>query len=519
MDVSIDDLNTMDGTSGPPSDRNANPDHAQDLASSSRPGEDAWRSSNSWRSWDSNWDWTASEWQSDWWNRSSQNRPRTYATQIGMALNTSADGAASDVVPGEPASSGTDPWTGNDPWNPVPLAADGGRPVSDHTGGYWRSWDWSDDGWSGRSWQTPSDQQWNQWQSNVKPDYSDPPTWPGWAHRRLWVQAVKHWNKNTDVPTYKRAEKLLRSFGWEMQSDFEHLSEEVLVSSSYLDVIIEVINSKAGVREEDDKRRAYKQAITDNQRHRDETLAQYSVRRQRDFSAASSFGVVIPDALKAMLMREGAGLSDQSQQNLMALLQGNEDNPDAVARALSRMDVRHDRLSGYVDKELFEEVSGNYVTQNYEASEDEDALDEQETLKELEPLDLNEDQITEVFAVLDQRRRTWKQNKLFKADMKKDRGSFSKDGQQGYPRGQAGGVPGKMPGRPRLNKEQLKKVSKCRLCHKRGHWAEDCVLKKKPPLSAFTYLGGDEATGGIHFCFHVSTSRSRQDSSWASQDG
>eukprot|EP00435_Cladocopium_sp_Y103_P030682 s4658_g7.t1 len=280
-----------------------------------------------------------------------------------------------------------------------------------------------------------------------------------------------------------------------MQADFEHLSEETLSSSGYLDAVIEVGNTKAGVREEDDKRRAYKQAISDNQRHREETLAQFSVRRMRDVSAASNFGVVIPDALEAMLMREGAGLSDQSGQNLMAFLQGNEDSPDAVARALSRMDVRHDRLSGYVANENGEEPCENYVSQNDEASDDEEALDEQETLKELEPLDLTEDQVVEVFAAMEQRRRTWKQNKLFKADVKKDRGSFSKDGQAGPPRGQAGCIPGKSGARPRMNKEQLKKISKCRLCHERGHWAEDCVLRKKSAPTAFSYCGGGGAVG------------------------
>ena len=44
-------------------------------------------------------------------------------------------------------------------------------------------------------------------------------------------------------------------------------------------------------------------------------------------------------SLQAMLMREGAGLSDQNQQNLTALVQGREEDPDVIARALGRMDV------------------------------------------------------------------------------------------------------------------------------------------------------------------------------------
>lgn len=256
------------------------------------------------------------------------------------------------------------------------------------------------------------------------------------------------------------------------------------------------------MREEDDRRRAYKQAITDNQRHRDETLAQYSVRRIRDFRTAASFGVVLPETLRAMLLREGAGLSDQGQQNLVALVQGREDDPDAIARALSRMDVRSDRLTAFEASQSSEE-GPSYVINTDDASEEDEALDDDEIIRELEPLDLTEDQVTEVFAVLEQKRRSWKQNKLFKAEAKKDRGSFVKDGNRGLPRGHHGGAPGDVkPGaRGQMNREQLKKISKCRLCHKRGHWAEDCHLRKKAAApSGFAYCGNADFQGaGLTF--------------------
>ena len=94
----------------------------------------------------------------------------------------------------------------------------------------------------------------------------------------LWLS--EGGTKQTDVPMYRRAEKVLRSLGWDLQVDMEHLSDEVLGSSLYLEAIIEVLNNKAGVREDDDRRRAYRAAISDSQRHKDETLAQFAVRRQ-----------------------------------------------------------------------------------------------------------------------------------------------------------------------------------------------------------------------------------------------
>ena len=89
----------------------------------------------------------------------------------------------------------------------------------------------------------------------------DPPAWPGWQYRRHWTLAVRRWNKATDVPLYRRAEKVLRSLGWELQADFNHLSEEDLLADSNLDQILAVLDSKAGVRDGDERRKIYKAAL------------------------------------------------------------------------------------------------------------------------------------------------------------------------------------------------------------------------------------------------------------------
>ena len=488
------DLNTLDGTAGDPDELGRTA--GDDMRPSSRRSE---QEEETWQSWS----WSRWNWWDSW-----DTRPRdhSYMTVVGARMSSGVTSSASQT------ESGTDPWvSGGDPWGTANSssmgAAENTMPASMSStpspdlrgpdqpapGGRW-SWsdrDWQRGGWSDGGW-TPG----------YKLDYADPPAFPGWSHRRLWVQAVRRWDKQTDVPVHRRAEKLLRKFGWEMQVDFEHLGEDILASPAYLNAIIEVMNNKAGVREDDEKRRAYRLAIVENQRRRDETLAQFSVRRLQDFRAAAAYGIQLPGELKAMLLREGAGLSDQSQQNLAALTQGRENEPEIVAKALGRMDVRHDRLTAFTDEVP---VEHSYVVENDDVSADEESLDDAEVLKELDPLDLNEDQITEVFAVLEQRRRTWRENKLFKASMKKDRGSFVKDGHNSHPRGQAGGVPGasKEPPRGRLNREQLKKISRCRLCNKKGHWAEDCNLKKKPHAapSGFSYGGGDGSFINSAFTF------------------
>ena len=200
------------------------------------------------------------------------------------------------------------------------------------------SWDWNGSPWA-----------WNQQAGapapHYKGDFSDPPAWPGWSYRKQWFQSIKRWNKQTDIPVFRRAEKVLRTLGWELQSNFEHLSEEQLASPAYLDKILAVLEMKAGVREDEDKRQAYPGIMHENQRKRDESLAQYAMRRTRDFTKASSHGVVLPSQFKVAMMREGAGLSEQGQQNLTALLQGRDDDVDHLAAILARMDVRAHKIS------------------------------------------------------------------------------------------------------------------------------------------------------------------------------
>ena len=122
--------------------------------------------------------------------------------------------------------------------------------------------------------------------------------------------------------------------GWELAPEFEHLSESDLVCSSYLDLILAVLDAKAGVRDDDERRRVFRAVMTENSRKRDETLMQFALRRQRDFQRAASHDFLLPAELQAAMLREGAGLSEQNLQNLSALLAGKDADPDAVARPL-----------------------------------------------------------------------------------------------------------------------------------------------------------------------------------------
>ena len=56
-----------------------------------------------------------------------------------------------------------------------------------------------------------------------------------------------------------------------------------------------------------------------------------------------------------------------------------------------------------------------------------------------------------------------------------------------------------------MNREQLKKISRCRICLKKGHWAEDCTAgskdSKKVALTAFSYTGNSSSASHAAFSF------------------
>lgn len=198
--------------------------------------------------------------------------------------------------------------------------------------------------------------------------------------------------------------------------DFDHLTEEELAQGDYLEKIITIIEAKAGVREDDEKRKVFKAVMTDSHRKRDESLTQFTLRREKEFTQAAHYGMIFPPSLKATMLKEGALLSEQNMQNISVLLGRDEDNPAAVSRAIARLDVRSDKMIGYAT-----EVGGSSTFLQDQAEEIEESGEEEEeetdeiVAAELDSMNLSETQIQEVYAVLDQRRRrSWKENKMFK---------------------------------------------------------------------------------------------------------
>ena len=97
----------------------------------------------------------------------------------------------------------------------------------------WGDWSWnqqwSQGPWGNGTWQGDDWSRWSPWwRSNggsQKGDFSDPPAWGGWASYRLWKKSLRRWDANTDVPTWRRFEKLCKQLDWDLQGKFEHVPE------------------------------------------------------------------------------------------------------------------------------------------------------------------------------------------------------------------------------------------------------------------------------------------------------
>lgn len=263
----------------------------------------------------------------------------------------------------------------------------------------------------------------------------------------------------------------------------------------------------------DEKKRCLREALFDLDCYKGESILEFIARRDAQFGRATAFGLQLPDTAMGPFMIEGAKLSEQMQQNLATLTQGSDKYKDVVD-ALRKLDVAatqhltrapassttgHNR-STYYQTEV--------ETENQESNDEEEESSEmefdEELEKELDRLDLREDQIQEVFLALDKSRRpekrtvrrSWKEMQELKRQLKKERhfggngnGSQDEKGQEFQDGGRKGDGKGR---RSKMPIEQLKKVSRCANCGKRGHWHRECTAPRKDRGQAAAVISGIE---------------------------
>ena len=144
----------------------------------------------------------------------------------------------------------------------------------------------------------------------------------------------------TDHPVEKLGTKVMNSLDWTVQALVDaRISTEALLQPDVVESILKVLDAKAGWIQEDESKLLLRKALLSVERGKDESLQQYTTRRLAQIEAASAAVLVtMPTTTLGTVLKEGARLTKQLEQNLNTLLNGSTELDD-VARALNMLDV------------------------------------------------------------------------------------------------------------------------------------------------------------------------------------
>ena len=256
-----------------------------------------------------------------------------------------------------------------------------------------------------------------------------------------------------------------------------------------------------------------------------EAKRQYTTRRLAQIEAASTAALVtMPTTTWGTVLKEGARLTKQSEQNLNTLLNGSTELDD-VARALNMLDVEsqegiiktpvklvvHSFMeNGTSTESQLREEETNETNDQSEEEEEELCPPLEETMAaswiaQIGEEDLSETEAVDSFiAMNEQRKRTWAHAQVLKKAARKDRGFFSsRAGVRN--RGNASRQmrqslrrspnPTDGDGTPKDLRARLRKENRCFRCKKKGHWKNECPEKQHnrdgtapPVFSGLTFL-------------------------------
>ena len=120
----------------------------------------------------------------------------------------------------------------------------------------------------------------------------------------------------------KLGNKVMNSLDWTVQAFVDgRISTETLLQPDGVESILKVLDAKAGWIQEDESKLLLRKALFNVERGRDVSLRQYTTRRLAQIEAALAAALVtMPTATWGTVLKEGARLSQQSEQTLLNTL-------------------------------------------------------------------------------------------------------------------------------------------------------------------------------------------------------
>ncbi|CAK0797072.1 unnamed protein product [Prorocentrum cordatum] len=305
-----------------------------------------------------------------------------------------------------------------------------------HGGGDWSSgWRWSDS-YQDSKWEPNkrySGYDGDRSSTNTGKDFADPEKWRGWGDYRMWRRTVLRWRTLTDVPSHKQADRLFRSLDQDLQRKLEDLDDDMLCSSWGFAAIIKRLDLMSGERHGDERRKVARECLLDHSRKQGENLTEYCARVDTAFDRVATQGLPLPDAWKLMFLEEGVSLDERSAQVVKVLMKDQKDYKSALS-AIREMDISH--------REHLKARRTYATVPTYQVDHDDESLldysdvssmnsdGEAEVWAILESADVGEDDAPAALAAINQeRRKTWKQNRDLKRQLKTDRKFHDRSGQ------------------------------------------------------------------------------------------
>ena len=326
----------------------------------------------------------------------------------------------------------------------------------------------------------------------------------------MWRKAVLRWKMTTDHPVEKLGTKVMNSLDWTVQAFVDaRISTEALLQPDAVESTLKVLDVKAGWIQEDESKLLLRKALFSVERGKDESLRQYTTRRLAQIEAASAAALVTMPTTTTWgtVLKEGARLTKQSEQNLNTLLNGSTELDDVV-RALNMLDV--ESQEGIIKAAVKPVVHSFMETRKFignqpcegETDEPNDQSDEEEEelcppleqtmaaswIAQIGEEGLSETEAVDSFiAMNEQRKRTWAQAQELKKAARKDRGFFSsRTGVRNRANGSRqlrqptsrSSTPMDGDGTPKDLRTRLRRENRCFRCKKKGHWKAECPEKQ-----------------------------------------
>ncbi|CAK0825434.1 unnamed protein product, partial [Prorocentrum cordatum] len=435
-----------------------------------------------------------------------------------------------DYKPGEQQwASSRSTWTPASTWESY-----GDRPWKNEHRGDWSSgWRWNDS-YKDSKWEPNerhSGHDDDRSSTNTGKDFADPEKWRGWGDYRMWRRrTVLRWRTLTDVPSHKQADRLFRSLDQDLQRKLEDLDDDTLCSSWGFDAIIKRLDLRSGERHGDERRKVARECSLDYSRKQGENLTEYCARVDTAFDRVATQGLPLPDEWKLMFLEEGVSLDERSAQMVKVLMRDQKDYKSALW-AIREMDISHrEHLKARRTYATMGSEAPLPQVPTYQVERDDESLldysdvssmdsdGEAEVWAILESADVGEDDAPAALAAINQeRRKTWRQNRDLKRQLKTDRKFYDRSGQG---RGSDGREKARRPGhgaaggafrarKSRLRFAELIKRTRCRVCHQKGHWSRECPQKqgagakdeKGPPATGMTFLYANALDHSTSQCF------------------